>query len=217
MREQFEISVPQDWGDITLKQYLALQKDLDNYKDDKEAQEATLIVHLCGLSADKIQTLTKESYNELITLIGKLFREREHQLQPIIKFTNNDYGFEPNLSKMSYGAYVDITKYDVLAIDDNWADIMNILYRPVTKLYKDSYSIQPYDGELSRDKWYDVTMDVHFGAYFFFVHLLKDLQNSILNSTMQTSEIPPNIKSTLVKSGKLIQQLSNWPEETSNK
>lgn len=217
MREQFEISVPQDWGDITLKQYLALQKDLDNYKDDKEAQEAILLVHLCGLSTDKIQSMTKESYNTLIGEMAKLFREREHQLQPIIKFTTKDYGFEPNLSKMSYGAYVDITKYDVLAIDDNWANIMNILYRPVTKIYKDSYSIQPYDGELSKDKWYDVTMDVHFGAYFFFVHLLKDLQNSILNSTIQTSEIPRNTKSTLEKSGKHIQQLSNLQEETSNK
>ena len=213
MREQFEVSVPQGWDDITLRQYLNLQKDLEDYKDDTKAQEAFLLLHLCGLDSDKIQRLTTESYNELIQTITKLFQNREHNLQPSVKFGETDYGFEPNLSKMSYGAYVDISKYESLAIDENWAQIMNILYRPIDKLYKGYYTIQPYDGNLDNNKWYDVTMDVHFGAYFFFVHLLKDLQNSILNSTIQTSEIPLNTKLTLERSGKLIQQLSNLQEE----
>jgi len=213
MREQLEIVIPTDWSDITLRQYLDLQKDLESYKDDTKAQEAFLLLHLCGLDGEKIGKLTTVSYNELISNISNLFKNREHNLQTSVKFGDTDYGFEPNLSKMSYGAYVDISKYESIAIDDNWSQIMNILYRPIEKVFKGYYTIKQYDGNLDNQKWYDVTMDVHFGAYFFFVRLLKGLQNSTLNSTMQTSEIPHSIKSILEKSGKLIQQSYSWQEE----
>jgi hypothetical protein len=47
-------------------------------------------------------------------------------------------------------------------------------------------------------------MDVHFGALFFFVLLLRDLPNYILKSMMDTEILPPNIKSILERSGEII-------------
>jgi hypothetical protein len=85
---------------------------------------------------------------------------------------------------------------------------MNILYRPITKKIRDSYSIETYSGNKYWEKWLDVSMDVHFGALFFFVRLSMDLQNYTLKYLME-KEHHPNIKSILQKSGQLIQQSTN--------
>jgi hypothetical protein len=110
---------------------------------------------------------------------------------------------------MAYGAYVDISKYQTMAIDKNWANIMSILYRPVKHKKGEMYSIDTYTGIDNSAKFTNVGMDIHFGALFFLLNLSMDLLNSTLNSSM-AMELPPNIKSTLARSGGLIQQLLNW-------
>jgi len=111
---------------------------------------------------------------------------------------------------MSYGAYADITQYDTIQIDKNWGKIMSILYRPVEKKQYGKYLIKPYDGEIDETKWLDVNMEVHWGSLFFFVHLQMDLLKGILSSLKET-ELPPNIKPILARSGELMQQSLSWP------
>ena len=113
---------------------------------------------------------------------------------------------------MSYGAFVDITKFNELTIDKNWAKIMAILYRPIENKSGDTYSIKGYDGNVDETIWYEVGMDVHFGSLFFFVHLLTDLLNSTLNSTLPTMmEAHPEYKQLLIRSGEVMQRLLNLP------
>jgi hypothetical protein len=104
---------------------------------------------------------------------------------------------------MAYGAYVDISKYDKLEINDKWAEVMSILYRPIIKRYGKLYDIIPYEGLIDSELFLDVTMDVHFGCLFFFVNLSKDLWHSTLSSLMQTSPelVPHKLKSILERSG----------------
>jgi hypothetical protein len=90
---------------------------------------------------------------------------------------------------------------------------MSILYRPIKKESMSLYEIEDYTGELYPEVFEEVTMDVHFGALFFFLHLLMDLQNSTLKSLMDQVEIPQNIKSVLEKNGKITPQLYNLPTE----
>lgn len=208
MRKKIEINIPDNWNEITLKQYIAIQEDLENYKDDPQAQMDFLIYHLCGITADEIQSLTTDSYNKIKNEVTIFFENQTHyELQPIVKIGDTEYGFEPNLSQMSYGAYVDVTKGDTIQLDSNWARVMSILYRPIVKKQFNTYLIEPYEGYINENIWLNQKMDIHFGAYFFFVHLLRDLLNSTLNSMSQTSEIPPSIKSILEESGKVIHQL----------
>jgi hypothetical protein len=217
MIETKKITTPDSWKDVTLTQYITMQKDLESYKDDDAAQLDILLYHLCGLNVDEIRTLTANSFNRLKDRVFSLLKQTEHKLQPIIKIDGIEYGFEPNLSQIAYGAYVDITKYDTIAIDNNWGNIMSILYRPIIKKSKGNYEIQEYNGYIDKELWEGVSMDIHFGALFFFVHLLRDLLNSTLNSTIRTEEMPHNIKSILAESGRLIQQSSIWLEGTSKK
>ncbi len=204
------LSVPNEWSDVTLRKYLELQSGLSGYEGDDEAQTATLLYYLCGLDGKDINSLSTQSYNTLkSTLIGFMNNNSE-DLQRIITIGGVEYGFEPNLSQMSYGAYCDITKFNQLSIDTNWAKIMNILYRPVTKKFMGTYEIRPYDGRGDSELFLDLGMDIHFGAYFFFVHLLTDLASSTLNYSMKELEdIPPSIKRILERSGNLMQQSWN--------
>ena len=207
MRKEIGISIPQSYEDITLRKYLALQKELKNYEDNEEAQAAVLVTYLCGIDSDDLIGLGRGDYVNISAEISNWIGNTNHPLQQFIWIDGVEYGLEPNLSNMSYGAYADITQYDTITIDDNWAKIMSILYRPVTKKVRDTYEIERYTGRIDSDKFLDVPMHIHFGCLFFFVHLSTDLVKSILNSTKE-AVTQPNIKSILERSGEII--LQSW-------
>jgi hypothetical protein len=212
MKKEIEIIVPKDWSAVTLKKYLKMQKDLEVYKDEEGAYTAVLFHHLCEFPVEFIAKLDVDTYSKIKRDLAGFLNSTESSLQPIITIDGVEYGFEPNLSKMSYGAYVDISKYETLVIDDKWAEIMSILYRPVTKKQGKLYDIQTYKGEIDKEKFLSVGMDVHFGALFFFKNLLMDLLSDTQKSLMQSTEIPPSIKSILERNGNLIRHFTNLPK-----
>jgi len=213
--KEINLTIPTDYSTISLKKYLSLQKDLDNYRDDEEAMGALILWHLCGLSPEYLKGISIGDYNNIREELEGFINKTELPLQRIIEIDGVEYGFEPNLSQMSYGAYADITKFDKIELDDNWAKIMSILYRPVIKRNGDVYQIKSYNpSETNPAIWQEVGMDVHFGALFFFVRLSIDLLNSTLSSLTEM-EAPHNIKSILARSGQLIQQSMNWQKVTS--
>lgn len=212
MKQTVKITVPDSWKDVTLKKYLALQHDLENYKDDEEAVTAFTLYHFCGITMEEFRTLSKQSYNSLLNVVTPFLQSTEHELQRFVTIDGVEYGFEPNLSNMAYGAYCDISKYGSVSIDKNWAKIMDILYRPVESKLKETYTIKPYEGKIDETKWLNVGMDVHFGTLFFFLYTLTDLSNYILNSSMsKTEELPLNILQTLERNGEAMHQLLNSP------
>lgn len=209
MIQEIKIEVPNDYSGITLRQYLNLQRDITNYKDDEEAMNAALFYHICGIEPKILSQLDTNTFakikSQLYTFLGNI----NFLLQRTITIEGVKYGFEPNLSKMSYGAYLDISKFENMGIDENWPKILSVLYRPIIKETGGLYTIQEYKGwkEWETDKWYDVNMDFHFGCFFFFNRLYKDLSLGILNSLKESPEIPRNIKSILDESGQVISQL----------
>jgi hypothetical protein len=182
---------------------------MKNYDDDNDAVIACLFHHLCGFPVEYISKLPNDTYTQIVSDLTNFLNKIDYPLQQLITIDGVEYGFEPDLSKMSYGAYVDITKYESINVDDTWAEIMSILYRPVTKKIGKLYDIQPYSGNIDKEKFLNVSMDAHFGAVFFFKSLLMDLSSDTLNSLTDLKEMYPSINTTLERSGKLIRQLSN--------
>lgn len=209
MIKEIEIKIPTSYADISLKKWLALQKDIKSYQDNDEAVGAVMIYHLCGLDANYLKGLPIEAYNTIRDELNGFINNVQLPLQRIITIDGIEYGFEPNLSKMAYGAYADISKFQTIEIDDNWAKIMNILYRPIEKKKGDMYSIKQYTGETDYEKFLNVGMDVHFGTLFFLLNLQIDLLNFTLNF-LKVEELPHNIKQILARSGELMQPLLNW-------
>lgn len=207
MKQEIQIVTPNDYSAITLKQYLALQRDLKAYEGDKEAITATLFYHLCGVTPDILRKIDTQTFTQISDRLFSFISQNEFDLKRFVTIKGVEYGFEPDLSKMAYGAYVDISKYEKLDIDEDWKKIMAILYRPVSKKIGKLYEIEPYTGKEEVEHWNDVNMEVHFGALFFFINLSKDLLNTTLKSLIQEEEIPQNIKSILVESGEIISRL----------
>lgn len=215
MNKQITLTIPTDWNGISLKKYLNLQKELKNYSDNEDAMAAIMLQELCGLDAKYLSGLSVSDYlmikNELNGFISKV----DHDFVPIVEWKGVKYGFEPNLSQMSYGAYLDISKYESLAIDDNWVKVMNILYRPITEQKGEMYTTQAYgvDNDNTKEilQW---GMDIHFGALFFFLHLSTDLVTSIPNYLKEGDNHPHSMQ-ILAKSGQVTKQLLNSREVTS--
>ena len=79
---------------------------------------------------------------------------------------------------------------------------MAILFRPVTQVLGDRYTIEKYKSD---EKPLDLTMDKVLGAYFFLTNLMQDLLNTIPNFIEQEVVANPKYK-TLVESGDGINQ-----------
>ena len=217
MKQTIKVQVLTDWKDVTLKKYLDMMRDIDAYKDDEEAVTALMLHHLCGIPYEEITNISKESFNTLKEKLTKFLKPEDMPLEKFVTIGDTQYGFEPNLSKMTYGAYADISQYDTISIDKNWGKIMSILYRPITKKDKHGlYQIEQYAGKIDDKLWLDVTMDIHFGTLFFFLNLQLDLMKDTLNSLTET-EFHPNINTILAESGEAIQQYSNLQKEISKK
>ena len=206
MKTELKIKVPNDWASITLKAYLELQNDIQTYKDDESAYIAILFYRLCGVSPEVMFNMDIETFNKIKEHLLKLTTSLEHPLQPIIKIKDKEYGFEPNLSEMEYGAYLDITKFGDLTINKDWAKVMSILYRPIERKSGKVYSIEKYNANIDDTLFLDVTMDVHFGVQSFFfhisTHLLKDTMNYLKEVEKQVAVL--DTEQDLPKSGMRI-------------
>ena len=210
---ELTIKIPQSYGDITLKKWLEVQKELENYKEDEEATTALLLYYLCELDPIYLRNIAIDDYMMLKDELTRVLNPTDLPLQQFVTIDGVKYGFEPNLSEMAYGAFVDITKYDTFTIDNNWANIMSILYRPVTKEKNGMYWTEKYTGKIEGEKWMNVGMDVHMGTLFFFLNLSTDLLKGILKS-MKEEDIPLQLKKTLERSGDTIAQSMIWPMGT---
>ena len=206
MKQQITIEVPTEWSAVKLSKYIELMRDLKSFEDDEDSQTAPLFNQLCGLQPNILPKLDAETFLRIKDNLYSFIGTNELPLQQKITIDGVQYGFYPNLSKIEYGAYVDISKYNEMSLDEKWAEVMSILYRPITKEVGSLYEVEGYSGKIDKEKWLDVTMDVHFGAWFFFINLSKDLLKGILNSTKEAG-FPPNIKSILERSGEIIQAL----------
>jgi hypothetical protein len=201
MKKEIEIIVPKDFSAVTLKDYLLMMKDLEAYDDNEDARTAVLFHHLCKIDVQWIQSLDVSTYTAIKNDLIKLMSNVEYPLRRTINVGGVVYGFEPDLSNMSYGLYVDIAGYEGLSIDDKWAEIMSMLYRPVTIKQGLIYDIETYSGKKNPKPFLELGMDIHLGALFFLRNLLMDLLKSTQKSLKGEMESLPNINTILERSG----------------
>ena len=213
MKKEIKITVPKNYSAIPLKKYIQIENDMEQYKDDEQAQNAFLLYNLCGITPKIANSLDSETLNKINKDLSLFLNKTDFELQRFVTINGVKYGFEPNLSKMAYGAYLDISKSQSLLIDRNWKNIMSILYRPVIKERGALYSIEPYKGfdDEQANQWLDVSMDIHFGCFFFFNRILKELTKDTLKSlreqALEDPEVNQHTKKILVESGELINRL----------
>lgn len=206
-KKEITITVPKEWSAITLRKYLAMNEDLKSYEGEEDAMIATMFYHLCDITPDIMMKLDTETFIKIKNELMSFVSNTDVPLVKSFHYKGVEYGFYPNLSKIEYGAYIDLCKYTANGMTEDWPKAMSILYRPVTKKVGQLYSVEPYTGEEEWEWFNELGMDVHLGAWFFFTHLSMDLLKGTLNSLAKISELPQNIRQDLERSGEAIQEL----------
>jgi hypothetical protein len=220
MSEQIvNVVIPESWSEITLEKYLKYRKNLDMFKDDEDYNEQTMLIALdilCGVDPKYISKMGIDNLKIVQQTLTSFMGKTDFDLQRLITVNGVEYGFEPNLSNIAYGAYLDISKFDTIAIDKNWPKIMAVLYRKVKSKNGKYYDLEPYTGN-EDDEWVkQTTMDTNFGCLFFFINLSKDLVLSTLKSLKKEDwETHQLLKSIMGKSGEGMLQLLSSQMETS--
>jgi len=206
-----EITIPTSWSEIELKTFRAYTMYKAKNKEVSALEEKMFCVELfCNLTAEEVRSLNIQDLNNVYGDLIKILEDKNANIkfEQTFKFKGKEYGFIPNLSKLSTGEWVD---YEELMKQggywENAHKIMSILFRPITKKRGKKYSIEEYNDEhinQHSDDFLSLTMDKVIGAQSFFFRLGIDLLETLRTYTLQEKE-KRSIKKELEKS-RLITQ-----------
>ena len=137
--------------------------------------------------------------------IAKVLNEKP-KFQKTFLLDGKEYGFIPNLEQMKSGEYIDLTNNlgkDILAS-------MAVMYRPITRKFKDVYDIEKYKGTDDKEIFKNAPISVYLGAQVFFWNLTNDLLK--LMPQFLEQELTEEQKADLEKNGVGLSQLSELAE-----
>jgi len=196
---ELDISIPNDLSGITVQQY---QEYAKLWEDNKEVEDYEFINKktleiFCGLDLKDSFNIPINTFDNILSHINDCFNEDK----PFIKrfdMTDTDgrtveFGFEPSLDKISYGAFKDAENYmrDVKDLHR----LMAVLYRPIIKDISNKYHYRVADYEGS-DKFSEVMKDapvnVALGMQVFFYRLGTKLSKYTMDSLMEQAKLTTN-------------------------
>jgi hypothetical protein len=189
------VVIPTDLKEIKLSQYLRYLKVVKDNQDDETFVCIQMVAIFCNLSVADVMKIPVNDFAEIVEQLAKVL-DQKPQLVRTFKMNGVNYGFIPNLDKMTIGEHATIDT--LLGDQDNLALLMSVLYRPITKSAMPFYQIEDYDGDESKAELFnDVRMDVVIGAILFFWNLSKELLSNILS----------HLESKAMREGKFLEEV----------
>jgi hypothetical protein len=186
-----ELELPQGINDIALRDWQKFAKLAEDNKDaENDFLEIKMLEIFCGLKYKDMHELPLGTFNEATEYLGEVFNT-PCPLTNRFTLVGTDgaeveFGFIPNLDKMTMGEYIDLNNY--FSETDTLHKAMAVLFRPIHKSYKnrESYRIDSYKGaDLYSDILLDMPLGIALGAKVFFYRLGIKLSKAILNSILQ--------------------------------
>lgn len=206
-----KITVPENIGDITLRQYLKheelLSRSLDEYNHNRRK-----LALFSGIPFKDTAHMKSSDYNRLLSQIDTALNT-EAEFTPMFTMHGIEFGFVPNIDAISMGEYADICTYGVEK--ETLHRLMAILFRPVIKKDGDKYEVMGYNGtEEYAEMMMDMPMHCVNGALVFFYNLANELQTATqryLTRELMREMQPP----TTSKISAGMQPLRDWLKTTS--
>jgi len=201
------IKLPEHSGDITLLQFqkysdLINREGLDEYQINQRK-----IQIFTGIKPNEYSAISQKDIEEMLQQIDKSL---ETPFEFVNRFTIDDieFGFIPNLDKITSAEYFDLQKYGVGV--DTLHNLMAVLFRPIkNKNVLKHYDIVDYNGT---SEWAEIMkltpMNVVNGALFFFLNLRTELLNYTQRFT-EAEQVREGLQVTTLKNGDGMQPLMN--------
>jgi len=179
--KEVKLTIPDNWSDITIDTYQKYVKIQEGKGTEKNKVIKSLAL-LCNTTPFVVKKMAYSDLLEIMGIIKKMIdtEPKTEDFKKVFKFNKIEYGFVPNLSKLSTGEYIDLEAYCKNPID-NLHIIMSILYRVVTFKRGERYAIESYDPDQFKEELFkECPMNIALSSLGFFLTL-----GSVLAKTSQ--------------------------------
>ena len=201
---KIDINIPESLNEITVNQFQKYTKLIKDNEPSDFVNQKTIEI-FCDIQLNEVAKISYQSTQEILQHLKVIF-EVNTKLIPTFKIGDIEFGFEPNLEQISSGAYIDANEY--LTDIQTLHKAMAVLYRPIKKKHKETYTIEEYKtAETYEEIMKYAPINVALGMQVFFYDLAKELMsatNRYLQQNLQT--LSEQEKKTLEESGVGINQ-----------
>jgi len=174
--KEVKLTIPDNWKDITIGTYQKYVKIQEGKGTDKTKVVKSLAL-LCNTSPFIVKKMAYTDLLEIMEIIKKMIdtEPTKQDFKKLFTFKGEEYGFCPNLSKLTTGEYIDLEAYCKEPIE-NLHIIMSILYRRVTNKVNERYAVESYDPEEFKEELFkDCPMNIALSSLGFFLTLGEKL------------------------------------------
>lgn len=222
MNYTFTLDIPKTLRNVKLKQWV---KFLDIYEKNKDNESdefinKKLLEIFCGVSLKELYKIPVSSFDSVIEHLYKILNSKTPLVNTFkMKGTDGvevEFGFIPNLDKMTYGEWEDLENY--IFDNKNMHRAMAVLYRPLVWQLGGKYRIHEYQGtDFYAEVMKDMPIDIALGAKVFFYRLVKKLGDYTIASTLKEYQMEQETtsKGVSAKNGEVIKQYLNLQKEMS--
>ena len=170
--KEVKLTIPDNWKDITIGTYQKYVKIQEGKGTDKTKVVKSLAL-LCNTSPFIVKKMAYTDLLEIMEIIKKMIdtEPTKDDFKKLFTFKGEEYGFCPNLSKLTTGEYIDLEAYCKEPIE-NLHIIMSILYRRVTNMVNERYAVESFDPEEFKEELFkDCPMNIALSSLGFFLTL----------------------------------------------
>ena len=224
MEKTFKLKIPVSLDDISLKDYQKYVKVAEDNKDNEDQDFLTLKILsiFCGITMKEAYELPITKFDSIITHLAALLSTKS-KLSTRFSMTDPkgdtiEFGFMPNLDKMTLGEYIDAEKY--MSSWETMHQAMAVFYRPIISGNKDFHKIEKYEGSSKYSEiMRDAPASVAIGAMLFFLSLGIELSRITMDSLQQQAQTSKEelTHKDLEKNGDGINQYIHLQKEMSEK
>ena len=179
-----EFKLINSWSDVTLETWLKL---IDFSTGTKTEEATETIAALSNIPKQLVKELALSDVAVIMSKIAELQEKQDTTLKRIIEINGVEYGFHPDLDKITLGEYADIEQFIKNGIETNLPELMAILYRPIKYKKENIYIIDAYDGEITMrtEEMKQMSAEQVQSALFFFYNFAKVLSGILPSYLME--------------------------------
>lgn len=186
-----EISIPTKASEIPLNRYAKFENLIRHKGEDSPFDE--VLATLSGCTPEEARMIKTKDVEKATVAIVNALGDKDHPLTRFYTCEGVKYGFEPDLSQIPFGMFIDLCTF--IDRPQTWHKAMAVLYRPVireTSKMGGLYAIEDHDHTKQSYQYRQQIMakapsSLFLGARDFFLRGSKRLSKYILDSsTRQT-------------------------------
>ena len=139
---RLKITIPDSLMEIPLWRYQEYER-MKGDEEDVGLIAKLLVSNFCNIPIGVVDRIDVATYHLAVETISNVLTEKP-KLKRRFKWNGVEYGFIPDLDKMTMAEFVDCDTY--ISRVDQWHRLMAIFYRPVKKKFGKFYTIEDYEG-----------------------------------------------------------------------